>query len=95
VVWAEVTAACPAPGAAEEALGRLGVRYSPIVLAAATAAGVAWRLYRQTGGGRQRLVPDFLVAAHAQVQTERLLTRDRGFYGAQFRGLVVVDPTSR
>ena len=44
------------------------------------------------GGRRQRVVADFLIGAHAQLQAERLLTRDRGFYRAYFTGLCVLDP---
>jgi hypothetical protein len=46
-----------------------------------------------TSGPRKRLVADFLVAAHAQVRTGRLLTRDRGFFRRYFTELDVVEPT--
>lgn len=41
---------------------------------------------------RERVAADFLIGAHAKLQAERLLTRDRGFYRSYFAGLAVVDP---
>jgi predicted nucleic acid-binding protein len=93
IVWSEVIAAFPDPAATESALARLSVDYSETGSAAATAAGRAWRAYRQAGGPRERLVPDFLVAAHAVHHADRLLTRDRGFQRKAFADLDILDPS--
>ncbi len=58
-------------------------------------ASRAWRAYRRAGGKRTRILPDFLIGAHAQQQATRLLTRDRGFYGPLFPSLEVLDPGRR
>ncbi len=36
---------------------------------------------------------DFLVGAHARAQADRLLSRDRGFYRAEFADLDILDPS--
>ncbi len=53
-----------------------------------------WRIYRRQGGKRSRILTDFLVGAHAQVQTSQLLSRDRGFYKPIFPSLALVDPSN-
>lgn len=35
-------------------------------------------------GPRERILPDFLVGAHAVLSTDAFLTRDRRFYGTYF-----------
>ncbi|HWC06195.1 MAG TPA: PIN domain-containing protein [Gemmatimonadota bacterium] len=94
VVWAEVAAHFPSPSRARTAMEEMGLTFAPIELDAALDAGHRWRAYRRSGGGRGRIVADFLVGAHAQKQADRLLTRDRGFYRAYFQGLVILDPST-
>lgn len=53
-----------------------------------------WRTYRQEGGKRSRILTDFLVGAHAQIQASQLLSRDRGFYKESFRSLPLIDPAN-
>lgn len=55
-------------------------------------ASSAWRIYRQQGGKRTRILADFLIGAHAQKQATRLLSRDRGFYHKLFPSLNLHDP---
>lgn len=92
VVWAELASVFPSPKAAREAMGCLSVEFSPVTLDTALAASQAWSLYRSRGGQRTRVVADFLIGAHAQLQAERLLTRDRGFYRTYFSRLRLLDP---
>lgn len=94
VVLAETAAWFTSSAAVDEALDGLGVRFDALTRGTASVAGVAWRLYRAEGGPRSRILADFLVGAHAQVQADRLLTRDRGFFRSYFQGLAVIDPTA-
>lgn len=92
VVWAEVAAFFEEPGVLETALGEAGIEFDPFDRLTAELAGAMWRDYRSRGGRRERLLTDFLVAAHARARADRLLTRDRGLGGIAFRELEVVDP---
>jgi hypothetical protein len=92
-VWAETAAWFPDAQAAQKALSRLRVQYSPLDPATALAAGLAWQAYRKATGTRERVIADFLIGSHAAAQADRLLTRDRGFYRSHFAGLAILDPS--
>jgi len=87
VVFAEL-----APSTADAAeltglLTDLSIFYSPLTPEAAHLAGLTFKQYRQAGGPRQHLVPDFLIAAHAQVQANRIAAVDRGYLRQWFPNL--------
>ena len=67
--------------------------FVPSSQASATLAGEMFRAYLARGGKRGRVVPDFLIAAHAQLHGNRLLARDRGYYRDYFTQLKLWDPT--
>ena len=93
VVWAEVAGRFASGDVLAAAMAELSIEFDGITEAAATRAGRLWRSFRQSGGARRdRIVPDFLVGAHAFEKADALLTRDRGFYRRYFKGLHVIDP---
>ena len=60
-------------------MDRLGVAFSPFAEETAFTAGDLFLSYRKTGGGRTRMIPDFMIAAHALCQANALLTADADF----------------
>jgi predicted nucleic acid-binding protein len=73
-------------------LAGLGIAYSPLALSAALLAGRLFRQYRDSGGPRERILPDFLIGAHASEQADRLATLDRGYYRRYFPKLKLLQP---
>ena len=84
IVYAELVPAFGEKDALEGALRAINAMVSPLNTPMAYEAGVRWRLYRQAGGPRQRIITDFLIGAHAMTVAETFLTRDRGFYETYF-----------
>lgn len=93
VTWVETASLFPNEKLFTNAMQTLGIEFSNIEQKTALSASAAWRLYRKNGGKRERVVADFLIGAHALEQSDRLLTRDRGFYRSYFRSLKIVDPS--
>ncbi|MEX1117796.1 MAG: type II toxin-antitoxin system VapC family toxin [Terrimicrobiaceae bacterium] len=92
VVAAEFFAVGLNRGAFDETLLDLGVHRVPLTLDAACAAGVTFRKYRDAGGPREHLIPDFLIAAHALTDCDALATTDRGYLRRYFGDLRLIGP---
>ena len=73
----------------QEAFVREGLPWS-----AAFAAGTAFRLYRRSGGGRERVLPDFLIGAHAVIRDYAILTRDVKGYRSYFPTVELMTPSN-
>ena len=59
---------------------------------AAFLAGKVFRTYRERGGPRHSLLPDFLIGAHAAVAGYQLLTRDVARYRTYYPRLRLIAP---
>ena len=84
IVYGELVPSFNSKAELDAALANLEVRLSPIDDAIAYEAGLRWQRYRQAGGTRARLLPDFLIGAHALVSVDTFITRDQGFYRSYF-----------
>ncbi len=92
IVYAEIAAGFESRERLDATLDDLGVQVRPLGRAAAYAAGQIFASYRRRGGLRHHILADFLIAAHAAEHADRLLTRDRGFYGTHFPDLRLMAP---
>ena len=91
IVFAELAPSAPSEGDLMEFLAGLAIAYVPISPAAAYLAGITFYRYRKAGGPREHLVPDFLIAAHAQTQAHRLAAIDRGYLRRWFPSLRLLE----
>jgi predicted nucleic acid-binding protein len=95
VVYAELCAHFRTERECGEFLKDTDIRVESLGRGACFLASRTWRTYRLHGGKRSRILPDFLIGAHAQVHAARLLSRDRGFYRESFPSLRLIDPAAR
>ena len=72
-----------------------GIQFIPGDFASAQLAGLHFARYLQRTQNRRVMVPDFLIGAHAQTHSDRLLARDRGYLRDYFTTLAVWLPARR
>ena len=94
VVWAEVAPLFATAAMLQQRMQALGVVFDPVQPDTAFLAGSVFRSYREAGGPREHLIPDFLIGAHAQRQADGIAARDRGYLRAYFPNLKVFRPGS-
>jgi predicted nucleic acid-binding protein len=92
VVYAEIASNFPSRARADDFLHLLNCRVETIDESTAFLGGQFFQQYRSRGGSRARILPDFLIAAHAQLHADRILTRDKQFFRENFPKLRAVGP---
>ena len=92
VVYAELAGHPAEPENLDEFLETLGIQVLELSRPAARLAGLAFRQYRQRGGTKTGVLPDFFIGAHAQADGYQLLTRDAGRYKTYFPKLKLICP---
>ena len=73
-------------------LDKLNVQILDLSKPAAQLAAHAFRAYRQRGGTKTGVLPDFFIGAHAQAEGYKLLTRDAGRYKTYFPKIKLICP---
>ncbi len=91
-VLAEVHPALPDEQLFQEFLQDWQLDFVPSSRESALLAGRFYARYLERKGGRQRVLPDFLIGAHARIHADRLVARDRGYWRDCFQDLVLLDP---
>ena len=87
IVYAELAASFAQAEALDRHLNALAIELLPSRKATLFAAGQIFKRYRQAGGARSNMVPNFLIGAHAATQADQLASADRGYLRAHFSGL--------
>jgi predicted nucleic acid-binding protein len=95
VVVAEVRSFFSSDRDCLQSISDLGLRHSPLSEDTALLAGKLFRAYRDAGGPRKTILPDFLIAAHAARQARAFATLDRGFLRRYFPTLRLITPPSK
>jgi predicted nucleic acid-binding protein len=72
LVYAELCVHFRSQSECDEFLSDSDIRVESLNRAASFAATRAWRAYRQQGGKRTRILADFLIGSHAQIQASCL-----------------------
>jgi predicted nucleic acid-binding protein len=93
-VIAEVRPAFESNSSFEEFLGDWGLEFMPSTLHSSIRGGEMLRqMLARKKKHEGRILPDFLIGAHALEHADRLLARDRGFLRDYFTDLALWDPS--
>ncbi|MGA2892861.1 MAG: type II toxin-antitoxin system VapC family toxin [Xanthobacteraceae bacterium] len=92
IVYAEMSARLESQAEVEQALEGFDIRFERAPLRALFVAGKSYSRYRASGGIRTGVLPDFFIAAHAQVLGCSLLTRDVRRYRTYFPDVPLITP---
>lgn len=92
IVYAEVSVRFSRIEELDDALTGEAFEREAFPFEAAFLAAKAFSAYRERGGAKTGVLPDFLIGAHAAVNNYRLLTRDPTRYRNSFPRLTVIAP---
>jgi predicted nucleic acid-binding protein len=94
IVYCEFAVTIAGRDQVDEALGRLDLERCGYSDAALYRAARAFRAYRENGGPRENLLPDFLVGALADTEGVAVLTRDPNRIRTYFPDVELIEPNA-
>ncbi len=92
VVYAELAARYDSIENLDEMVKGTALELVQIPRAALFGAGKAFHRYRQSGGSRTGVLPDFFIGAHAEDLRIPLLTRDAARFRTYFPAVQLITP---
>ncbi len=92
MIYAELSPRYRSEAKVDKLLKELMLDFVEIPRSAAFLAGKAHLLYRQRGGAKTSVLPDFFIGAHATVLGCPILTRDTRRYAAYFPTVPLIAP---
>ncbi len=92
IIYAELALTFSSFEALDEVVGEMQLRFLELPRPALFLAGKAFARYRKAGGGKQNVLADFFIGAHAAVEGLTLLTRDSRRYRTYFPTLDLITP---
>lgn len=92
VIYAELSIRYEKIERLEAFVDGIGLKIEPVPKFALFLAGKVFQRYRQSGGRKTSVLPDFFIGAHAAVADIPLLTRDVGRYKTYFTKVRLIAP---
>lgn len=92
VIFAESASGSPTKEDFEARLRQLDLENIPLSNTDSYRASLAFRAYRQNGGPRTTILPDFLIGAQASARGWPILTRDPKRFESYFPEVEIIDP---
>lgn len=92
VIYAELSQTFSTFEALDEVVEEMGLLMQEVPRPALFLAGKAFVRYQKVGGGKNNVLADFFIGAHAAVKRLPLLTRDAKRYRSYFPSVQLVVP---
>lgn len=92
IIYAELSQIFSSFEALDDVVTQLGLAMQEVPRPALFLAGKAFVRYRKVGGGKNNILADFFIGAHAAVKKLPLLTRDAKRYRSYFPSVELIVP---